>query len=170
MPVVHDPEHKPALTVAPTVGPSAEAGGAAGAGQTGAPETTPPTQQLRFPNTTLTVQLVAYDDSLQMVEFRKVIGEKTDDGTGHLSTRYFEPDPAYRATHRLPLAPGADIEAIDAEVCPPVHCTAEMAITNLLNHDGQPCAVLHVDGSDRIDQVNEVIQGMGGDAAPPQDI
>jgi hypothetical protein len=155
----------------PTVVPSSEAGGTGGAGQTGAPETTPSTQQdLRFPNTTLAVQLVGYDGSLQMVEFRKVVGEKTDDGTGHLSTSYFEPDPTDRATHRLPLAPGADITATGAEICPPQHCTAEMAITNLLSHEGQPCAVIRVDGSGRIDQVNEVIQGMGGDAAPPQDI
>ncbi|HEX5495122.1 MAG TPA: hypothetical protein VFX70_11170 [Mycobacteriales bacterium] len=112
---------------------------------------------------------MGYDSSLHMLEFRKVVGIKTDDGTGHLSTRYYEPDPADRATHRLPLSPDAGIVSVDAELCPPTHCPPpEVMLGTLLSQDGQPVALIQVDASDHIYLVNQLIFGMGADAPPPQ--
>lgn len=130
---------------------------------------TPAATRLRFPDSTRTVQLVGYDKAVGMVRFRLVVGERTDDGTGHLSVRYFEPDPADPATHRLPLASGATIRSAFHELCgASPGCTPAVQLVRMLHTDRQPCAIVHVNAADRIDTVTEDFRGMGGDAPPPQ--
>ncbi|HEX5117406.1 MAG TPA: hypothetical protein VFW65_19625 [Pseudonocardiaceae bacterium] len=114
------------------------------------------TQTLKFPNTSADVVFVGYDLKDKLVEFQKVVDDRTSSLTANLV-----PDPSDPAVHRLPLKPGIKIVSIDPggfqfETCPPTSCTVDQVMQSVISHNyGQFWAHIHVNAADQIDVVRQ---------------
>lgn len=144
----------PAAAPAPTSAPSAPAT-TSSAPKTASSVATPTrTPAKKFANTRNFAQLVGYDPTNRMIEFKVMFRypntEKRDD---------YSVDPHDSAVHRLPLAPHATVNGIGngwSQICPNTPCTTDQLIAAA----GHPLpdsliAQLIVDSTDTITMVNE---------------
>ncbi|ALG10370.1 hypothetical protein AOZ06_28850 [Kibdelosporangium phytohabitans] len=116
---------------------------------------------LRFPNTTQTVQLTGYDSKVQMVGFKLVQWVAGGANNGHFGEVQGD-----TATHRLPLADSPTVRSATG-VCPTErpavdgngHGTAPCSkerLVNALLQGGKFTAQIKIDGEDRIVHVTEI--------------
>jgi hypothetical protein len=122
------------------------------------------TDDLRFPGTTVTVELTGYDRGLQMVNFELV---ELAPGTGNMEPHYV--DVPGDGTHRLPLADNLKVWSanmicssgsetgvtVDAEGRGDQPCTEDQLLEALDRSSGLT-AELKVDAQDRIYEVAEL--------------
>jgi hypothetical protein len=143
----------PAAAPVPATAPSATPTTSTTASSVAKPTTTP---NRKFANTRNFAQLIGYDTTNRMIEFKVLIRYPNADKQDHYSV-----DPHDSAVHRLPLAPHATVNGISnggSENCQNTPCTTDQLIAALGRESpGSLIAQLIVDDTDTITMVNEQI-------------
>jgi hypothetical protein len=117
--------------------------------------------ELRFPNTTQTVQLIGFDDAVNMAQFQLVTWQSGGPDNGH-----YGPVAGDTKTYRLPLHEHGEVYSA-ATICPDGNVTvdgrgfgtkpcAPQQLMEALTGGNPPLAQIHVDGDDRIAVVKEI--------------
>ena len=116
--------------------------------------TTAAVQPLRFPGTRPFVEFVSYDRATGWFSFRALVRHVNTDVQDH-----FTADPADTATHRLKLAPTAEVHGVDALCGGQARCTASQIAASPAR--GPFAVQLVVDAGNRVVGVYEQVGVIG---------